>query len=610
MLRELHISNLAVIADAAVEFDAGLNCFTGQTGAGKSLVLGALELLLALRSGQNMLRAGAAEARITGVFIIQNPIMRRRLADVTDLPLTDEPEMILVRRIHESGRTTASLNGHPLTGAMLKSIAETLVDIHGQHDAQYLLKPGNQLALLDDAGHLGQIASAFRELYQQRKELISQSRELAASQTLRRQQMELYDFQLREIEDAAPQPGELEVLEARHRLLSNIEKIKRLAGSAYEALYEDDAAIIGRLKTVTTVLLEAAELNPEFIAAAGQVKDSTIALDDAAFTLRRTLDRLELDPEELANITDRLNTLNRLISKYCGHGGGMDQLLHYQKDIKAQWSELKSVDQNSAQCDAEIRALEQKLASLGAQLSSGRRKAAEVVIPGVHAQLADLGMKDAQFHIEFQAVQTPPGTDNGTDVDPYVSPQGLESVEFMLAPNPGQPARPLRKIASGGELSRVMLAVKSILAASDRVSVLVFDEIDANVGGRMGTIIGEKLRDIAGRHQVLCITHLPQIAAYADRHISIRKAVRDGESYTSVAALTGQARVEELSEMITGKNITPTSLAQAAELLTLAARKATVEKPPATQHKRPAGKSKPATPGRKKHVESSSEIHH
>ncbi len=572
MLRELHISNLAVIADAAVEFDAGLNCFTGQTGAGKSLVLGALELLLALRSGQNMLRAGASEARITGVFVIQNAALRRRLAEITDLPLADEPEIILVRRIHESGRTTASLNGQPLTGSMLKNIAETLVDIHGQHDAQYLLKPANQLALLDDAGHLSALAEEFRTLHQQRRELMIQSRELSASQTLRKQQMELYEFQAREMEDAAPQPGELEILESRHRLLSNIEKIKRLGGSAYEALYEDDAAIIGRLKTVTAVLLEAAELNPDFIAAAGQVKDSTIALDDAAFTLRRTLDHLELDPEELASVSDRLNTLNRLISKYCGHGGGLDQLLEYQESIKAQLTQLKSADQNSADCDARIAELEKQLSAVGAKLSQGRRKAAEVVTPGVHQQLADLGMKEARFHIEFLPMGAA-GEIPGHPDDLFTSPSGMETVEFMLAPNPGQPARPLRKIASGGELSRVMLAVKSILAASDRVSVLVFDEIDANVGGRMGTIIGEKLRDIAGRHQVLCITHLPQIAAYADRHISIHKVVRDGESFTSVSALTGQVRLEELAEMITGKNITPTSLAQAQELLALAVRK-------------------------------------
>ena len=596
MLRELHISNLAVIADAAVEFDGGLNCFTGQTGAGKSLVLGALELLLALRSGQNMLRAGASEARITGVFVIQNPALRRRLAEITDLPLTDEPEIILVRRIHESGRTTASLNGQPLTGSMLKNIAETLVDIHGQHDAQYLLKAANQLALLDDAGHLSAVAEEFRELYQQRRELMIQSRELNASQTLRRQQMELYEFQFREIEDAAPQPGELEVLEARHRLLSNIEKIKRLGGSAYEALYEDDAAIIGRLKTVTAVLLEAAELNPDFIAAAGQVKDSTIALDDAAFTLRRTLDHLELDPEELATVADRLNTLNRLISKYCGHGGGLDQLLEYHESIKAQLTQLKSADQNSADCDAHIAAMEKQLLTVGAKLSQGRRKAAEIVMPGVHQQLADLGMKEARFHIEFLPVPGAGETEGHPD-DLFASPSGMETVEFMLAPNPGQPARPLRKIASGGELSRVMLAVKSILAASDRVSVLVFDEIDANVGGRMGTIIGEKLRDIAGRHQVLCITHLPQIAAYADRHISIRKVVHNGESFTSVAALAGQVRLEELAEMITGKNITPTSLAQAQELLALAVRKAepAARAAPTTDSKRGKVKAPAAT---------------
>ncbi len=599
MLRELHISNLAVIADATVEFDAGLNCFTGQTGAGKSLVLGALELLLALRSGQSMLRVGASEARITGVFMIQNLVLRRRLAEITDLPLADEPEMILVRRIHQSGRTTASLNGHPLTGSMLKNIAETLVDIHGQHETQYLLERENQLTLLDDAGQLGAIAGEFRGLYKQRRECLRQFREMNASQTLRRQQIELYEFQFREIEDANPQSGELEQLEVRHRLLSNIEKIKRQVGGAYAALYEDDGAIIGRLKSVAAVLLEAAELNQEFSSAAEQVKDSTIALDDAAFTLRRTLDRLELDPEELATVTDRLNMLHRLISKYCDPGGNVEQLRAYKEHLREQLTELKSADQNTTALEARIVALEQQLSQRGAELSQGRKKAAERVIPGVHQQLAELGMKDARFHIEFSPVQAVSGADGNTD-DPFGSPSGLDTVEFMLAPNPGQPARPLRKIASGGELSRVMLAMKSILAASDRVSVLVFDEIDANVGGRMGTILGEKLRAIARRHQVLCITHLPQIAAYADRHISIKKIVRDGESYTTVSTLSGQSRLAELAEMMAGKNITPTSLAQAEELLALATRRTSVENTDASGRKMPRGRASTTAPLPKK----------
>ncbi len=599
MLRELHISNLAVIADATVEFDAGLNCFTGQTGAGKSLVLGALELLLALRSGQSMLRVGADEARITGVFMIQNLVLRRRLAEITDLPLADEPEMILVRRIHQSGRTTASLNGHPLTGSMLKNIAETLVDIHGQHETQYLLERENQLTLLDDAGQLGAIAGEFRGLYKQRRECLRQFREMNASQTLRRQQIELYEFQFREIEDANPQSGELEQLEVRHRLLSNIEKIKRQVGGAYAALYEDDGAIIGRLKSVAAVLLEAAELNQEFSSAAEQVKDSTIALDDAAFTLRRTLDRLELDPEELATVTDRLNMLHRLISKYCDPGGNVEQLRAYKEHLREQLTELKSADQNTTALEARIVALEQQLSQRGAELSQGRKKAAERVIPGVHQQLAELGMKDARFHIEFSPVQAVSVADGNTD-DPFGSPSGLDTVEFMLAPNPGQPARPLRKIASGGELSRVMLAVKSILAASDRVSVLVFDEIDANVGGRMGTILGEKLRAIARRHQVLCITHLPQIAAYADRHISIKKIVRDGESYTTVSTLSGQSRLAELAEMMAGKNITPTSLAQAEELLALATRRTSVENTDASGRKMPRGRASTTAPLPKK----------
>ena len=564
MLRELHISNLALIADATLELDAGLNCFTGQTGAGKSLVIGALEILLGLRSAGDMLRHGAPEGRVTGVFHLANPLLRRRLAALTDLPIEEEAEVVLVRRIFASGRTSASIGGHPISATMLKAVGETLADIHGQYDAQFLLNPANQLALLDDFGKTAALAAQFAQIWHQKHQIQQQLENLEVSQALRRQQLELYEFQASEIDAADLHRTPLDQLEARQRMLANVEKIKSQAEAAYGALYEDDAAVIGRLKTIASILLELVELDGEFSEPAEQVRSAAIALDEAAFSLRRRIDRLELNPEELAETTDRLNTIHRLIHKYAGAGGTLDDVLAHQHHLGEELSRLRQAHADVSALSGQLATVQKQLAELGQRLSAGRRQAAKSLIPLVHRQLADLGMKEARFHVEFLvAAAAGPSAADG-------SPQGLESVELMIAPNPGQPAAPLRKIASGGELSRIMLALKSILATSDRVSVLVFDEIDANVGGRMGAIIGEKLHRLARGHQVLCITHLPQIASFADRHITVHKTVENSQSFTNVRRLEGAERTRELAEMITGKDVTPTSLAQAQELLELA----------------------------------------
>ena len=643
MLRELHIQNLAVIQDITVELCPGLNCFTGQTGAGKSLVIGALEILLGLRQPSDMLRKGAAEGRVSGVFHLDSQNLREEIAGATDLPLEDEPELIIARRIFESGRTSASLNGNPITGAMLKQVGEILVDVHGQHDAQYLLKPANQLAVIDEfgSGILGAGAGAdarkgggcvelrreFSELFHRRQGLLAQQRDLAASRTLRRQQLELYEFQAKEIDEAQLVAGEHAELSARGKLLANLEKIKRTAGLAYGTLYEEEASIIERLRATMVVLLELAELDESLEPIANQIKETAVNLDDAAFSLRRYIDRLDLDPAELAQVSERLNLVNRMINKYAGRGAvsdGLDEVIAYRTQIGRQIEELRSQDVDFSTIGDEISGLEKQLKKVGAELSDKRRKAADKLIPLVHRQLADLGMKEARFLIEFQPLQmgleetTKPKTQNAKQearnakrtgieslagvlgggeelklgAQDFALSSGMETVEFLIAPNPGQPARPLRRIASGGELSRIMLALKGILAQKDRVSVLVFDEIDANVGGRMGSIIGEKLRALAAIHQVLCITHLPQIAAFADRHLTIRKQIsdskgaKDAETRTSVSVMEGEARVQELAEMTAGSATTQTALAQARELLAAAS---------GSKPKAPASKTRRAT---------------
>ncbi len=594
MLRELHISNLAVIEDATIEFDAGLNVFTGQTGAGKSLVIGAFEMLLGLRSATDMLRPGADEGRVSGVFEVSDAGVAAEVSRLLDQSIAEGEGLLITRKLHASGRTSVSVNGMPATAAMVKQVGQLLVDIHGQHDHQYLLRPSNQLVILDAFARCGDDRLRFGDALAKLRELRDRREELGASRTLRRQQLELYEFQADEIDAADPQLGEFPELQARHDVLSNVQRIKRDAGQAHAALYEAEGSISERLQVVTHLLLELAAIDPELGDIADGVRSATLSLQESAFELGRYVDRLEHDPAELAEVEDRLNALNRLVSKYgdpkIGGDDPVEQLLTYRAQIGEEITRLRGQDDDLSHMDTEMASLRKELQAVGERLRAARTRAAAELRPLIESQLRQLGMGEARFDVRFEPV---------TLDSPDLPASGLDLVEMVVETNPGQDFKPLRKIASGGELSRIMLAIKSILAGSDRVSVLVFDEIDANIGGRLGSIIGEKLRELAnggtlnarnnGRgkkggktqppsssHQVLCITHLPQIAAFANRHLRIEKSVGGGgkgkqrETRTTVVALEGKARVEELAEMMAGKDATATTRKQAEELLAAA----------------------------------------
>jgi len=562
MLRELHISNLAVISDARVELDSGLNCFTGATGAGKSLVIGAVEVLLGLRSPAEMLRPGVEEGRVSGIFEIKNPALLKRVEEVTDVPvMTDGGELLLTRRLYASGRSSVSLNGSPITLGMLKLVAENLVDVHGQHDHQFLLKPSNQLDVLDQFGDLWPTREKYHDVFARLQDARRRLDDLSASRTLRQQQLELYRFQAQEIEAAELQPGEYEELQARASVLVNLEKLKKDSSATYAALYEADGSILERLKMMAAVLSELSNLDQNVQPIAGGVRDATIQLEECAFDLSRYLDKLDLDPGELAEVNDRLNTINRVLNKY--GGGTVADALRYRQESGRQIEELERATDDLSSLQKQIDPLKAELRTLGTELTKKRQATAKTLSPLIEKQLAELGMEKAKFEIAFSAAS---GQIAGETTLP-ATPSGFDQIEFIAQTNPGQLAQPLRKIASGGELSRIMLALKGILADSDRISVLVFDEIDANVGGRLGSVIGHKLRRLATHHQVLCITHLPQIAAYADRHLTVRKVVTGSETESTVRAMTGEDRLLELAEMIGGQKVTEITKAQANELL-------------------------------------------
>jgi DNA repair protein RecN (Recombination protein N) len=582
MLRELHIANLAVIEDATVHFEPGLNVFTGQTGAGKSLVIGAFEALMGLRKAGDMIRAGVAEARVSGLFETGRPGLAEALSQILDQTIEPGDEVLITRKLFASGRSSLSVNGLPATAAMMRAAAELLVDIHGQHDHQQLLKPANQLRILDSFAGCSADREAYTAIYQERRALAERKQELAATANLRAQQLELYRFQAEEIDKAEPQPGEFPELRARDAVLNSVHKLKAEAGQAHAALYEADGSVTERLQAIAHVLIDLAELDESLSPIAEQVRTATLSLQESAYDLNRYLDRLEHDPVEAAEITDRLNTLNRLIQKYANTGVGEDPVqpvLDLRSELGEQITELQTQDGDLSAIDNQIESLDQKLDKLSKKLTKARQKAGEKLAPLVMAQLDELGMAEAVLEVQIE-----PRDD---------SPTGRDTIEFIVQTNPGQDARPLRQIASGGELSRIMLALKTILSqptrkkqsdevADSRISVLVFDEIDANIGGRLGSVIGKKLRGLTRHqktpadegHQVLCITHLPQIAAFADRHFHLVKSIVgndvDKQTVTTVDVLEGKARVEELAEMMAGEKITATARKQARELLAAA----------------------------------------
>jgi DNA repair protein RecN (Recombination protein N) len=556
MLRELHISNLAVIADARIELHRGLNCFTGATGAGKSLVIGAVEVLLGLRSPAEMLRGGVDEGRVAGVFEVANKGVQKEIERVTDIPVAAEGgEMLLTRRLYASGRSSVSLNGNPITLGMLKQVADLLIDVHGQHDHQYLLRASNQLDVLDQFADLWPLRQQYRDVYDRLQSIKARLEDLSANRTLREQQLELYRFQAEEIDNAELDVDEYAELGARASVLKNLEKIKKDAGSVHGALYEVDGSVLERLKMMTGILSELSEVDVHVKPISQTVRDATIQLEEAAFDLSRYLDKLDLDPSELAEVEDRLNTINRVLNKY---NDTVEETLAYRAEIGEKIKDLEGASEDLSTLNNDVAPLTKKLTELGTELSAKRQAAAKKLFPMVEKALAELGMEKARFSVSFVG---------GEGKGPNPTASGFDQIEFLAQTNPGQPPQPLRKIASGGELSRIMLALKGILASSDRISVLVFDEIDANVGGRLGSIIGSKLRSLATHHQVLCITHLPQIASYADRHVTVRKEVTGNQTTTTVRPIDGDVRLQELAEMIGGQRITDTTRAQARELL-------------------------------------------
>ena len=552
MLAELVIENIALIESARVEFGPGLNLLTGETGAGKSILIDALSLALGERAQPDRVREGAETGRVDAVFALtpgQLPARLRQALDAAGLEPDEEGRLILTRELSRAGRSMARINGRPVTAAVLRQVGAALVEIHGQGDNQALLDPDDQLELLD--GLAGEAVRRLRDQLAARvAELRAIDRELralaGADERERARQLDLLRFQLEEIDGAALQPGEEEELAERRRVLGGAERLARHLAEAYDALYAAGSSAADRLAAAARALEEAAAIDRGLQALAERVRGLGYEAEEAAREVRARSDRVEHDPAALAAVEERLARIQELKRKY---GDTVDEILAYRRRVAEEIARLEG----AAQRVEELRQQRERVLAAGADLArrlhEARREAAARLSRELRPVLAALGMPGAGLTVSFSVQADPAGVpwEGGRA---RLTERGVDRVEFLLAPNPGEPPRPLARAASGGERSRVMLALRSLQVAADDVPTVVFDEVDTGVGGETAWAVGERLALIARSRQVLCVTHLAPISALADRHLAVSKETRGGRTRTRIRALSGEERLQELARML------------------------------------------------------------
>ena len=559
MLVELHVTNFALIDRLDLTFGAGLNILTGETGAGKSIIIDALGLALGGRAGADLVRTGAAKATVEAVFDLTHAPeeVRRRLAEA-GLDGDDEEDTLLVTRelARAGGKSQCRINGRLMPVAVLKEIAEGLVDVHGQHEHQSLLAADRHVDILDNWG--GKDALALRqqvgELFVEANALKREREQLRTDARERARMLDLYRFQSEELAAADLQPGEEEELAADRSRLANSEKLSAAAADAYATLSgaERGAGALDALNAALAAVEHVAALDEALSPLAETLQSAVSFAEDAARDLRVYQESVEFNPERLEEIETRLDLIRTLKRKY---GETLEEVIAYGAELAGKLDALENSEAREEALTVAITKAEDKLNAAAARLTRARRKASENFAAGIARELADLGMAATQFEVSIEAQP--------------VTSKGADRVEFLLSPNPGEPLRPLAKIASGGEMSRIMLAMKSVLARTGAIPTMIFDEIDVGVGGRTAQTIGDKLEALAREAQIMCITHLPQIASRAGTHFFIEKQVHEGRTTVSVAPLDSEGRIEEIARMLGGSRRSEAVVQHAREMLSV-----------------------------------------
>ena len=555
MLTTLRIKNLALVSDLTLELQPGYNVITGETGAGKSILIGALNLVLGERADRTLIRSGSDSCSVEAVFDVgvqasacARGTLKRELQQFLDengLEPCEDSHLVLKRTFTTNGTNRQFVNGSPTTLNILAAIGQWLVDIHGPHDHQSLLHPAKQLAILDAFGGLEKEREGFGELVRRWAALEAEKATLIVDEKTYIQQSDLLRFQVKEIESAQLRADEEEEVTQEHQRTSNAARLIQLSRAALELISEGEnslqtqAGVAGRtlqeLQRVDASAAPLVELHTQAVACLGELQTE----------LSRYADKVEVDPARLQELEERLNLLHSLKRKY---GASLAEVIAFGSEARQKLQSLESRDAELTRINAALAKLDAELARAGKDLSAKRRKVIPQLAKAASKQLADLGFKQSRFDVGITTVAEPDLTQHAIR-----NTTGLDTIEFQFSPNLGEPAKPLRAIASSGEMARVMLALKTVLAAEDEIPVLIFDEVDANVGGETANAVGEKMRQIAAKRQVLCITHLPQVAAPASAHYVVTKQVKEGRTISEIALLNGKDRVTELARMLGGQ---------------------------------------------------------
>ncbi len=575
MLLEISIKNFAIIDDVKIEFSKGLNVLTGETGSGKSMVVDALEILLGGRSSVDMIRSGKEKCKIEGIWQIDiekvplfDPL--KVILDEADL-MPEDGVLILTREINSSGRTLARINGYTIPINLLERVGRHLVDIHGQSEHLSLLSRSKQLDLLDSYADLVNLKRELSQLVDQYRKILKQKNEIMNNDRENQRKADLLNFQIQEIDSAKLEdPNEEEILKNEKNRLLNAEKLGIAAEMAYETLYggkDEIPSALDLLKKVSYQLYSIKKLDPSFDSETNNLDEIIFQLEDISRCIRNYADSIEVDPARLEIVEDRLSLIKNIKRKY---GDSFEEIALYRENAENELNSIYKQDEILKDLTEKEIEILKKITDLSLILSNHRKKAADILAADVETHLADLGMGQSRFEITIQNKKAGSNVVKLADLDFYADSSGIDEVEFLLSANPGEPPKSLSKIASGGEMARIMLALKNSLSDADTVPTLVFDEVDSGISGRIGLMVAQKLCKLSNNHQVICVTHLPQIAAYADSHFSVKKNIVDGHTYTNVDLLKNeQSRIDELALMLHG-SLTDISKDNARELLDLA----------------------------------------
>jgi len=553
MLTELHIQNFAIIDRLDLELGPGLIILTGETGAGKSIILDAVEMVVGGRAETTVVRTDMASAVVEATFKLIGPEKEAVQEVLKREDLLDDPNYVtLTREVRREGRNIARVNGRVVGVGLLKEIGSSLVDIHGQSEHLSLLDPHAHLGLLDRYADIARPLSDYQRVYEHLAGVRAELRDIRAAQADAERRVEMLTFQAEEIEAARLKPGEDEELRKERDRLANAESLAELAQQALtvldEGTQESPAAsdLVGQAARALAGLAKTDTAQAELAEQAALLED-TVA--DLARTLRDYLEEIEYNPKRLDEAEERLNLIHNLTRKY---GGDIPSVIKFGEQARQQLENISSASERIAALEAEETSLLDSLSKLGQDLSNKRKAAAEKLGKGIEVELDDLKMAAARFGVDFQTRPDPNGIPLADGSRVAFDASGFDRVEFLVAPNPGEGLKPLAKTASGGETSRLMLALKNILASADEIPSLIFDEIDQGIGGRVGLVVGFKLWHLARNHQVFCVTHLPQLAAFGDEHFQVQKLIQDNRTLTRVERLDGEPQLLELSQMLGG----------------------------------------------------------